>query len=320
MSSEFPMSFPEESQVASVKPERKPEKRKTSQESGNKNSPRKPSFEHKNVIPLSRAADSMIAPLSEMADPRSRDNSALGDYPLSEFAHEESRSAPPGKRKVRMLRRSLLGLTLAGLWVAIATGHLHSEHPLVEQLRTQLALVEPAADELLAGEQESTTTTPAVPEVVMTPSEATNSESLNSLGSAQGVLPAAAQSAATASTAPEAASGNPQKNEISTSGSVVGERNIPETPQALNATAPAQPMRVPAIPGSVSSADVEKTVKLFLAQGSQLNELEQHLAQLLMQHGSVEKLDGMLDAMELRHRQALESIQTLRNKRKSGTR
>ncbi|MBM3382927.1 MAG: hypothetical protein FJY29_10860 [Betaproteobacteria bacterium] len=307
MSSEFPMSFPEESQLASLQPQRKSEKKRVQHSERTSSADRK-SSNRKNVIPLSRHADSMLAPMSEMAAAPANNASGMGDYPLSEFSSEEGTTHSSKPRTGRRVLRSVLGLTLVGLWVAIATGHLHSELPLMEQLRSQLSLSEHSAAETSA-DQNATLQAPSVPEVVAGDSAVVTNATMSSTEpTAQTALEKNSSSAD---------AGAPAASQPTSAASIFGEGNLPATPAALNAQGAAQPMRVPPIPGSVSSADVEKTAKLFLTQGAQLNALEEHLAQLLLQHGSAEKLDSLLDSMERRHKDALETIQALRSRGKN---
>jgi hypothetical protein len=305
------MSFPEESQVASVQPKKKSERKRSSQLS-ERHAPQEKMPTKKNVIPLSRHANSMLAPMSEMADATSRSSSALDDYPMSEFSGEESHSNSSRRSSGRVIFRSVLGLTLVALWAAIASGHLHSELPLLSQMRTQLGLVEHASSDMSSADA-NLSTPPAVPEPASAQTASMSSETAPMSPEAT-INPSAESQSAAASVTETAAQSQESSAVKSTSMANVVETKLPETPASLSSSTTMQQMRVPAIPGSVSSADVEKTAKLFLTQGAQLNALEVHLAQLLLQHASTENLDSILDQMERRHQDALKSLQALRNK------
>jgi hypothetical protein len=61
--------------------------------------------------------------------------SSQSEYPMSEFAEEQEESFSQGVSRARVFLRGTLITILASLWVAIGTGHLSSETPLIKNLR-----------------------------------------------------------------------------------------------------------------------------------------------------------------------------------------
>lgn len=245
-----------------------------------------------------------FAQVSEVKAKKKRDThlSVLPDYPMSQFDDGTTVHQSTQKRGRGLLRGTLL-LTFLGLWGAIATGHLHSDLPLVESLRSNLFLGSDSTAELSNMPEQDPTLT---------------SEPMQNTGAVGDAVPAAG--AAQLPTALETPVGTglpaaPQQTQIgqdTLSGSDAGKSKSSPVEGST-----AVESKVPPLPNSISAADVERMAKLFVEQGTQNQALEEHLLALMIEHSSAENLRNFIDAMERRHQSALKLLKQQKVKSKS---
>lgn len=92
-----------------------------------------------NVIPMSRAADSMLA-MSLDINKGSESSDSVG-YPMSEFEVRSSRHQGERRSRARVFLRMTLASVLVGLWISIAMGRLHSDSQFIIALRGGIASI-----------------------------------------------------------------------------------------------------------------------------------------------------------------------------------
>ncbi len=138
MNSEFPTSFAQESDaVKSVRDNKSSRDRHGAVH-------QKRSSGRQNVIPMSRAADSMLATSSKIK--KGSESSDSVGYPMSEFDDRASHHQGERRSPVRLFLRMTLGSVLVGLWISIAMGHLHSDSQFINGLRTAISSILGSSD------------------------------------------------------------------------------------------------------------------------------------------------------------------------------
>jgi len=277
MNSEFPTSFAQESDaVKSVRDNKSSRGRHGAVH-------QKRSSGRQNVIPLSRAADSILAASTNIKK-GSEASDSVG-YPMSEFHDRSSHYQGERRSPVRLFLRMTLGSVLVGLWISIAMGHLHSDSQFINGLRSAIAsiLVSSDAQQQLSLEEVSPNSQPQT--TIMDAAKSANPE---------------AEKLATENPAAVAASSAQQAS---------------IEPNESKASAGA-----PSSPASVLSADLEKMAKLYADQGAQLNAMEEHIVRLMVEHASPESLSSFLDSMERRHLAALNSMKAIKETGKRSAR
>ena len=277
MNSEFPKSFAQESDaVKSVRDNKSSRDRRGAVH-------QKRSSGRQNVIPMSRAADSMLATSSNIK--KGSDSSDSVAYPMSEFDDRASHHQGGRRSTVQLLLRIALGSVLVGLWISIATGHLHSDSQFMNGLRTALSSILGSSDvqQQLSLEEVSPNSQPQT--TIMDAAKTANP-------AAEKLAPEKA--AAVAVTLAQQATIDPNESKAS-----VG---------------------APSSPASVLPADLEKMAKLYADQGAQLNAMEEHIARLMVEHASPESLSSFLDSMERRHLAALNSMKAMKEAGKRSAR
>lgn len=286
MNSEFPMTFVdsgEPTKTTRAQPSNapsQPRKRRSAEQTEARRGP------SRNVIPLS---DASFTGLSDNATASSPSAPRQALYPMSEFDDldgELSTQRHPRSPMQRLLRLTLIA-TLAGLWVAIGLGKLHSDVAFVTETRAALMENIPA----LAGFLDISNA-PQSEHDPVNPSLLADEENSSVSGGADEIL----QSEAT----------NPVSlNESSES--LEQSENGPESAVAAS-DASAQ---IAAESRSTASQSLElmPMLELFLEQERQMQKMESHMIELVGKSGNREQLNQFLGELKKRHQSALEMIE-----------
>ncbi|NBO38050.1 hypothetical protein EBU99_05655 [bacterium] len=258
-----------------------------------------------NVIPLSRAADSQIAHsnLAQLAV----------DYPMSEF-DESLNYERSSERKPLCLRRklfrALLISVLAGLWAAIATGHLSSEAPQIAALRSMLNIdLDEVNSEIPAPPTPVSAVSSQVSEQgakLVHSASSESSSSANTYTSAQNnnsSFPAEGASAEKAQAPSALAQQTMEVLTAAQSQAVQSQANVEKIKQ---------PAAVPAIPSTSSLADIEKMAALLSEQQGQFAAMESHMVLIMNEHASFAATDKFLADLEKKHQNALKLLKEQR--------
>ncbi len=282
MNSEFPTSFAQESDaVKSVRDNKSSRGRHGAVH-------QKRSSGRQNVIPMSRAADSMLATSSNIK--KGSESSDSAGYPMSEFDDRSSHHQVERRNPVRLFLRITLGSVLVGLWISIAMGHLHSDSRFMNGLRAAISSILGSSD---------------VQQQLSLEEVSPNSQLQTTIMDAAKNANPATENPATEKLATE--------NPAAVAASLAQQAKI--DPNESKATAGA-----PSSPASVLPADLEKMAKLYADQGAQLNAMEEHIVRLMVEHASPESLSSFLDSMERRHLAALNSMKALKEAGKRSAR
>ena len=282
MNSEFPTSFAQESDaVKSVRDNKSSRDRHGAVH-------QKRSSGRQNVIPMSRAADSMLATSSKIK--KGSESSDSVGYPMSEFDDRASHHHGERRSPVRLFLRMTLGSVLVGLWISIAMGHLHSDSQFINGLRTAISSILGSSDveQKLSLEEVSPNSQPQT----------------TIMDAAKNANPAAENPAAE-----KLATENP----AAVAASSVQQASIEPNESKASVGAPSSP-------ASMLPADLEKMAKLYADQGAQLNAMEEHIVRLMVEHASPESLSSFLDSMERRHLAALNSMKAIKETGKRSSR
>ena len=287
MNSEFPTSFAQESDaVKSVRDNKSSRDRHGAVH-------QKRSSGRQNVIPMSRAADSMLATSSKIK--KGSESSDSVGYPMSEFDDRASHHQGERRSPVRLFLRMTLGSVLVGLWISIAMGHLHSDSKFIIGLRTAISSILGSSDvqQQLSLEEVSPNSQPQTTIV----------------DAAKNANPAAENPVAEKLATEKLATENPAAVAASSAQQASIEPN--ESKASVGA---------PSSPASMLPADLEKMAKLYADQGAQLNAMEEHIVRLMVEHASPESLSSFLDSMERRHLAALNSMKAIKETGKRSAR
>ena len=282
MNSEFPTSFAQESDaVKSVRDNKSSRDRHGAVH-------QKRSSGRQNVIPMSRAADSMLATSSKIK--KGSESSDSVGYPMSEFDDRASHHQGERRSPVRLFLRMTLGSVLVGLWISIAMGHLHSDSQFIIGLRTSISSILGSSDvqQQLSLKEVSPNSQPQT--TIVDAAKNANPAAENPLAEKL----ATENPAAVAASSAQQASIEPNESKAS-----VG---------------------APSSPASMLPADLEKMAKLYADQGAQLNAMEEHIVRLMVEHASPESLSSFLDSMERRHLAALNSMKAIKETGKRSAR
>jgi DNA-directed RNA polymerase len=282
MNSEFPTSFAQESDaVKSVRDNKSSRDRHGAVH-------QKRSSGRQNVIPMSRAADSMLVTSSNIK--KGSESADSVGYPMSEFDDRSSHHQGERRSPVRLFLRMTLGSVLVGLWISIAMGHLHSDSQFINGLRTAISSILGSSDveQKLSLEEVSPNSQPQT----------------TIMDAAKNANPAAENPAAE-----KLATENP----AAVAASSVQQASIEPNESKASIGAPSSP-------ASMLPADLEKMAKLYADQGAQLNAMEEHIVRLMVEHASPESLSSFLDSMERRHLAALNSMKAIKETGKRSAR
>ena len=277
MNSEFPTSFAQESDaVKSVRDNKSSRGRHGAVH-------QKRSSGRQNVIPMSRAADSMVATSSNIK--KGSESSDSVAYPMSEFDDRSSHHQVERRNPVRLFLRITLGSVLVGLWISIAMGHLHSDSQFMNGLRAAISSMLSSSD---------------VQQQLSLEEVSPNSQLQTTIMDAAKNANPSTEKLAT-------------ENPAAVAASLAQQATIDPNESKASAGAPSSP-------ASVLPADLEKMAKLYADQGAQLNAMEEHIVRLMVEHASPESLSSFLDSMERRHLAALNSMKALKEAGKRSAR
>jgi len=298
MNSEFPMSFQDDSKTS-------------------KSSKSKSSFSKLSLVPLSQAYESVRD--------KSNKQDSMHDYPQSQFGEEQSDSVQRKTSGLRWFVRGFLLTILAGLWVAIGTGHLTSDSDEVEAIRALISSSEktPVQDPLpsqasndtrsltnaSAGLQQNLTAEGAQPSDSQMPSEVANGSQMN------GSQPAAMNRMNEGQAAAQGPSTQVQANSQTQTPSTQGSSGVP----SASALSSSKMEKVPPVPAaddelSISDSDVKKTSKFLKQQQKQMFEMEEHLTSMIAHMGDSELAERHLQELEAQYLQAAKKLRDQRTK------
>ncbi|MEY4064060.1 MAG: hypothetical protein RIR26_268 [Pseudomonadota bacterium] len=291
MNSDFPMTFADDSIDRPAE--------KTAQKMRGKTQDRAD-----NVIPLSRGGLSVFpmseaAPLSESITSRlaASPESMAVDYPMSEFHHDDAVPKEPSIQKsVRpILRGSLLALML-GLWVAVGTGKLNSNTPVVSHLRSALSL--DSSDSVAANQMSAEVT------ALQHSSSQVNAEPKTSVGAQTSAdLKAPVGMQTHTETKPTVAASPAEATMVQSSASAV---SMSEKEKSAATSVPTTPKTDLS---ALTQVEIETMARLFLAQIEQFNATEEHVVQLMNAHASSGERAAFLAALQKAHEAALSKLQ-----------
>jgi hypothetical protein len=297
MNSEFPTSFAQESDdVKSVRDNKSSRGRHGAVH-------QKRSSGRQNVIPMSRAADSMLVTSSNIK--KGSESADSVGYPMSEFDDRSSHHQGERRSPVRLFLRMTLGSVLVGLWISIAMGHLHSDSQFINGLRTAISSILGSSDieQKLSLEEVSPNSQPQT--TIMDAAKNANPAAENPAAEKLATEKLATEKLATEKLATE--------NPAAVAASSAQQASIEPNESKASVGAPSSP-------ASMLPADLEKMAKLYADQGAQLNAMEEHIVRLMVEHASPESLSSFLDSMERRHLAALNSMKAIKETGKRSAR
>lgn len=297
MNSEFPMTFQDDSQSNKAKSKKS------------------------NIIPLSKSGDVHSGKFSSGAQ--------NNDFPLSQFGDEEAYITERKTSAKRYFVRGFLLTVLAGLWIAVGTGNLHSESDEIEAIRSMIH----ATDNSDSGQSSDLYSSNA-----NTSGSAANANTAQAHSGIPSESPASANG--TSAPPPSSVAANPAASagtsqQAQTSAAVEQPKipiDIPQTlPQQLAyKTAQAQqpesnpvkseasekvsPVAAPADEIEFSDSDVKKTARFLRQQQKQMLEMEEHLTSMIARSGNSELAGRQLMELEEQHRQAAAKLKERRTK------